>query len=388
MRVLAARAGDPAAFGALIARYTPMVRGLVRRMTGAGPGEDDLMQEAFLAAYLSLDALADPGRFRPWLYGITRYTCLMALRARRVMTKPTVSLDFLAEVDREPPASTPSPEALVETLEIRRLLRHLLHQLSPRNREAVLLFYYDGLSLAEIAGATGVSAATVKGRLHRARKHLQSLLITADLWPVHEGEKVMIPVEVVDVLYSESGAEGETRRKHYQLVLLGGSPRRALLIWIGEAEGLAIAYRLNGHETPRPMTQAFVARLLEASGATLDRVEISALRAEVFYATAHLRLDGEIQTVDARPSDAIALALHLGAPLFVAPDVLAENGVAVPEGQGPTRRGLDEIRAMVDALAEAEAAYIASQRAEDEGEARRNRQQEIAAALSRAFAVG
>lgn len=75
-----------------------MVRAVIRRMVSDSLFTDDLYQEAILQAYLSLDRLQDDGRFRSWLYGITRHVCLMYLRVQRIQS---ISLEFLTDAGHE-----------------------------------------------------------------------------------------------------------------------------------------------------------------------------------------------------------------------------------------------------------------------------------------------
>ncbi|HOB04742.1 MAG TPA: bifunctional nuclease family protein [Propionibacteriaceae bacterium] len=103
---------------------------------------------------------------------------------------------------------------------------------------------------------------------------------------------------------------------------------RALPIWIGAAEAAAIANALEGVEPPRPLTHDLFTTVLDTFGHTLQEVRITALSEGTFYAL--LVIDGE--QVSARPSDAVALALRCGAPIYGAPELLDEVGVEiVPE---------------------------------------------------------
>ncbi len=381
--VQAARRGDKAAFGVLAERYTPMLRGVVRRMIADELVHHDLLQDALVTAYLSLDSLRDEGRFRSWLYGITRHTCLMHLRVQRIQS---ISLEFLTATGGELPSEKPDPEAIAERLELRRVIQAAVERLSPANRETVLLFYYEDFDLRETAAALGVSVNTVKGRLYRARQHLHQLLSVSVL--EEKGETAMIPVKLVDVVLRETQVSETESRKHYQLVLLDEGQHRALVIWIGEFEALAIAMKLSGQAiTKRPMTQVFIARLIEASGASLERVEISALKDTVFYATAHLRVNDELRQVDARPSDAIALALHVGAPLFISEDVLAEEGIAIPENHHPTGQGLTEIQQVLEGLKSAEAAVRSRREADPTAAPWQGAEDEDQILLAKAFAA-
>jgi bifunctional DNase/RNase len=106
-----------------------------------------------------------------------------------------------------------------------------------------------------------------------------------------------------------------------------GTPRE-LLIWIGPAEAQAIALEMHGVPTPRPLTHDLMTRLVRRLGGKLDRVVVEALRGDTYIASIHLRARGGRRLrVDARPSDAIALALRLGGPIRVADELL---GAAPP----------------------------------------------------------
>jgi bifunctional DNase/RNase len=110
--------------------------------------------------------------------------------------------------------------------------------------------------------------------------------------------------------------------------------RRLLAIMIGGPEAQAIAFALDGVETRRPLTHDLVALLLEELGAHLDRIVISALRDDVYYADLHLQVGEEEHVVSARPSDAMAIAVRVGTPVFADEAVLAEAGyLDVPDDE-------------------------------------------------------
>src|SRR5262249_11255297 len=108
-----------------------------------------------------------------------------------------------------------------------------------------------------------------------------------------------------------------------QLVEKGGRGRD-LPIWIGPLEAQAIALELDGVTMPRPSSHDLMKSLVEALGARVDRVVVSELVHDTYLARVELeRAEGQHATVDARPSDAIALALRLRRPIFVEPTVFA-----------------------------------------------------------------
>ena len=90
-----------------------------------------------------------------------------------------------------------------------------------------------------------------------------------------------------------------------------------LPIWIGHPEAAAILMKLQGASTPRPMTHDLVTDLLSQLDAQVVRITVTELKENTFYALIHLRKNGHSIEVDARPSDAIALALRTRSPIFV-----------------------------------------------------------------------
>lgn len=102
---------------------------------------------------------------------------------------------------------------------------------------------------------------------------------------------------------------------------------RFLPIWIGHPEATAILVHLRGADTPRPMTHDLLAEALARLGAECVRVAVTELRDNTFHASITISVDGTEVEIDARPSDAIALAVRAGSPIFVADDVLEASGV-------------------------------------------------------------
>ena len=95
-----------------------------------------------------------------------------------------------------------------------------------------------------------------------------------------------------------------------------------LPIWIGHFEASAIALRIEGVEPPRPMTHDLLRSVLERLGATVEKIVISDLKESTFFAVIHVQFQDAPLSIDARPSDAIALALRTEAPIFVLRSVL------------------------------------------------------------------
>jgi uncharacterized protein len=120
------------------------------------------------------------------------------------------------------------------------------------------------------------------------------------------------------------------------------SGSRYLPIWIGAVEATAIAFALQGVETPRPLTHDLFVQVLEELGVELSAVHVTELRDGTFYAELHLAHDGRTSIVSARPSDAIALASRLDdVPIFGAEAVLDEAGLEIEDEDVDAEEGVD-----------------------------------------------
>jgi uncharacterized protein len=109
---------------------------------------------------------------------------------------------------------------------------------------------------------------------------------------------------------------------------------RYLPIWIGAWEASAIAMRLQGLAAERPLTHDLFAAALDRLGVRVERVVINELTDETYHARIHLERDGVQVEVDARPSDALALAVRAEVPIFAADEVLAQAALAADPDEG------------------------------------------------------
>ena len=108
--------------------------------------------------------------------------------------------------------------------------------------------------------------------------------------------------------------------------------QRVLPIFIGSPEATAIALALEEVETPRPMTHDLTKDLLEEVGARIERVTVTEIREATFYAEILVRSGTQVHAVSARPSDAVALAVRFGAPVFAEEGVLEEAARPMEDG--------------------------------------------------------
>jgi RNA polymerase sigma factor (sigma-70 family) len=294
-----ARGGDRDAFAALVARHHATLVRCCRRLVGADAALD-AAQDAVVTALLSLDRLRRPESFGAWLVGIGLNACRAQLRGSDPLTA--------GEVRGSDPLT---PHEVVEAAELAERVRAAIAELPAGQREAVTLYYLAGLTQAEAAAHLGIPPGAVKTRLHKARASLR-----VRLRPLAK-ETTMVQMQVTDV-----------RRAGDKHILMLAGDGREMKIWVGAPEASAIAVLLEDVEMPRPMTHHLTASLLSATGAELREVRISRLAETIFYADIVLA-DGT--TVDARPSDAIALALVAGAPLVVEESVVEAAAQPSPE---------------------------------------------------------
>ena len=142
-------------------------------------------------------------------------------------------------------------------------------------------------------------------------------------------------------------ANGFTRMSVYgiNLDLFSSSPivilkvedeNRYLPIWIGQPEARSILMKLQNQEFSRPLTHDLAFNLVTELGGSLERVMVTELRDSTFFATLHVQIDGRSVEVDSRPSDAIAIAVRAGAPIFAADEVIEEAAVVFEEAMEET----------------------------------------------------
>jgi bifunctional DNase/RNase len=143
----------------------------------------------------------------------------------------------------------------------------------------------------------------------------------------------MIPMTLDDVLVRVAPDDPSSVVADQRIVVLREEDGERLLpIWIGAAEGNAVAFPLRGSAPARPMSSDLMVELLRATGARVERVAVTALREKTFYGTVVLAaVDGRTEELDARPSDAIALAVRVGAPILAADEVIDEAGATKAE---------------------------------------------------------
>jgi hypothetical protein len=226
------------------------------------------------------------------------------------------------------------PQHIAERRELNEWVLRAVEALPDRLRGPTVLYYYDYLTVAEIAGLLEISESAAKVRLHRSRnalRHTISNRYNAEYFREYRQRRVeaMVRVQVIDVARSSGGVA---------MLLFDRAGVRVLPIFVGATEAAALSQALVAKTFSRPLTYELIHDLLGSLGAEVRHVRIESLQRPggVFIGLVTLELDGLEREVDARPSDAINLAMRSGAPIYVAPAVM--EVAATVDGVSATSR--------------------------------------------------
>jgi RNA polymerase sigma factor (sigma-70 family) len=313
-----ALAGARESMGELLGRHFGTAVFLAARVLGSADLARDAAQEAAIAAMTDLARLRTPERFGSWF-------CAIALNVSRRWRRQ-LRAEVTGEV-ADVAAREPGPEAAAEAAEVASSVRCAVAKLPRGQRDAIWLFYLQGLSHREVAAELGVSVGAVKARLHQARAALAPKL--TGMLDTKEGTtmgtdqgSVWIDVVVTEIRRSVGDSPVHV------MVLRERRGDRGIPIWIGPGEAASLALALESVETPRPFAARLAASLVAAAGARVEEVRVTKLIGQLFYATVVVGSPGGSAEVDARPSDAVNLALAAGVPIRVDDELF---GALAPE---------------------------------------------------------
>ena len=370
--------GDKGAFGQLVERFQEEAYGLAYYHLGHREDALDVAQQAFLAAYLHLDSLADPARFGGWLARIVANECLRWRRRRR----PALSLDTTALGDLQDRQAV-SPERAAEHGELHRDLNRALMALPRPQRLALTLYYVAGLRYRKIAEVVELPITTVKGRIQEGRKRLRSIL-----GPTYERrlphrqpptakqqsgaalkEKIMAQLEELAIRYTSAGERAgivllkSQQSERYVAINLSGNQVSALLPRSTRPGPPGTSMGIRTHTSDvhvsdlRPADDyRFFAALLASADVTVTGVDLNVAEgSQEPQATVRLRWGTKENTLPASVSQALALAAATDAPIRAPAAVLAVGGLATGGHTPP------ESAEVVRAVEAAEASHRLSQ---------------------------
>lgn len=152
----------------------------------------------------------------------------------------------------------------------------------------------------------------------------------------------------VDIPMDITGVRMELPSNTPIVLLREQGGERFLPIWIGPVEAMAISSAIDGIVPPRPQTHDLLTSVIQSLGATITRVVVTELRDNVFFADLVLKVGGNEVVVSSRPSDAVALAVRTGAPVYARTEVLEEAGIEIREEEEEAE--IERFREMLEDL--------------------------------------
>jgi len=170
--ILAVQKGDKAAFEELVKKYQKRLMRFVIMMLGRRDPADDIVQEAFVKAYLAINSFEPDRPFYPWLATIARNLAINRIK-KEDREKPASEYEEINELQTD---ESSNPLAEMMSKENDRRLMQAVKSLAPQFREVFVLRMIENMSYDEIAAKLNISAGTVDSRLHRAREKLVQML--------------------------------------------------------------------------------------------------------------------------------------------------------------------------------------------------------------------
>jgi len=186
-----AKSGDASAYNELYQNYYQFVFYYAWTLSKNEADAKDITQEVFLQVYKSLPDLRDIALFVPWLRKITHSKTQVMFRSKKdaIYDSEQISKELGKEKRKEF-----VPHEYLDFMSDKEILEHLMYQLSDKRRTVLEMFYFEQLSMEEIAQRMDISVSTVKGRLHEARKALYKMVNAFEL---EEGRKITFHLEPI-----------------------------------------------------------------------------------------------------------------------------------------------------------------------------------------------
>lgn len=164
--------GNTNAFGMLVDNYKDLVFSLAYKMTKNREEAEEVSQDTFIKAFKNLESFKGDSKFSTWLYRITYFTCLDAIKKNK-KDKNTFEIN---EINQHQIKAVETILEGIERKERSKMIENCLHLLPDEERTIIWMFYFEELSLKEIVEVTSISEANVKVKLHRARKKLLTIV--------------------------------------------------------------------------------------------------------------------------------------------------------------------------------------------------------------------
>ena len=177
--------GRTAAYGELVRRYQDRLYNTIYRLLDNAEDAQDVLQEAFLNAYVSLDKFKGDAQFFTWLYRIAFNAAISLRRKRRRQLSVRMGRRLEGHAEPLDVSDASRPEHGIEREEEEKRIQEGLNRLSPDHRIVLILKDIEGQKYSQMAEILGVPVGTIRSRLHRARMELRAILASDD---EHSGE--------------------------------------------------------------------------------------------------------------------------------------------------------------------------------------------------------
>ncbi|MBO0790612.1 MAG: bifunctional nuclease family protein [Ktedonobacteraceae bacterium] len=336
-----ARADNTDAFNQLLERYQIMALYIGLRFCRDEEIARELVQEATLQAYLSLDHLQNDALFKNWFYGIVLNICRNWQRHQKSTSfsfdTGSGSSSYESFLYNNASHLFSDPQQIVEEHELQHLVREAVTVLSPKNRQVTQLFYYEDMSIQEIALSLHISPTAVKNRLLRGREQLRTHLQTVypDLvvsTTRKRKDETMISVKLAGVFPQQFLSQTT-------VLLLDEQEQRVLPLQFSHRLTLPDIRMYTSMRQDRaieePSTADLITNLLAALNRELKKVVIVSLQGDLLYARVYLHGTRGQHAIKAHLNDALPLAVRLDCEFAVAGEVLERRGISL-EDKGAT----------------------------------------------------
>ncbi len=320
------QSGDVDAYGVIVERFQDMAVGYAYSILRDFHLAEDAAQEAFVEAYRAISKLQIPKAFPNWFRKIVLKRCDRIIRRKSV---PTVPLDKASNL----PADSPTPAESAQRNELREHVLDAIRGLPDKQREATALFYINGYTQNEIADFLETPVATVKSRLHSARKRLKERMtdmVETELKKSRPSKKfskkVMGKIRQVQVWVKDTA--------HTGVLLLTDSRKRTVPIFTMRFEAKAARDGQEAYGTGKaPDIYSALCDMLKRYKWKVAGMAVDRIADHTFYGRIRISKGGKTRVVDCRPSDGLNLAIRAEAAITVDERILAELAMKGDSGK-------------------------------------------------------
>ena len=325
--VLRSLRGDVEAYGQIVRQYQDMVVGYAFSILRDLGLAEDAAQEAFIDAYHRLAALREPAAFPGWLRRVVFKHCDRLTRRARLSAVPLESAGDLASHD-------PDPGQAAQSNEIKDKVLEAIAALPDAEREATTLFYINGYSQNEVSEFLDVPVMTVKNRLRSARNRLRermSDMVEKTLKRSKPG--TAFTKQVLRRIVQARVHVGKEHVGSTSRLLLIDTVKRSFFLSLGRSEAEALSPWVEGRGSFDALDiHTALVRALDRFGWKVTEAALDELHNIGRFARVRLRKERQTIEVKTRLSDALAVAVRAGAPVYVDPQVAAAREMKQYEG--------------------------------------------------------